>query len=125
MATEDSIGLFHGTDAGDVETDGVSAPQGPTHAVIEVEYSGDWLPAEKLKELALKALEEGSDLIFDLDHVNHLDTSALQILLASGFEQRTRGRQVELTHVSPDLRRWLGHAGAAGIFNIPERKANE
>jgi anti-anti-sigma regulatory factor len=46
----------------------------------------------------------------------HLDTSALQILLALDREQRQRGGQLRLENPSASLRRWFDYAGAGALL---------
>ena len=83
------------------------------------------MPAEELRETALAALEEGKDVVLDLDRVGHLDASALQIMMALDAEQKKRGRSLQLAKVSPHLRQWLGFAGAADHFSMSEQKNDE
>ena len=93
--------------------------------IIAVERSGDWMPSEELREAALAALEQGKDVTLDLDRVDHLAASALQILLALAAEQKKRGRNLRLAKASPHLRQWFEFAGVADHFSIAERKSNE
>jgi anti-anti-sigma regulatory factor len=85
-------------------------------ASIDVERSGDWMPAEELLAAALGAIEGGSDVTLNLGGIDHLDASALQILLALDTEQKRRGRQLEVANASPHLRKWFEYAGAAEKF---------
>jgi anti-anti-sigma factor len=89
-------------------------------AVIEVERSGEWMPAEELKETALAALEESNDMTLNLDRIDHLDASAMQILLALDTEQKNRGQHLHLVNASPLLRQWFECSGAAShLFRNP------
>jgi anti-anti-sigma factor len=92
------------------------AEQSPERIICEVERSGDWMPAEELRAVALGALEAGNDITLNLDRVDHLDASALQILLALSAEQKKRGRDFQLVNASPNLLQWFGFAGAADNF---------
>lgn len=83
---------------------------------IDVERSGDWMPAEELRAAALGAIEAGNDVTLNLGGIDHLDASALQILLALGAEQKRRGRRLEVANTSPHLRQWFEYAGAAEEF---------
>jgi anti-anti-sigma regulatory factor len=97
----------------------VAVPQAessPGQTVIDVDRSGDWMPADELRAASLAALEAGSDVTLHLGQVDHLDASALQILLALGVEQKRRGRQLEVASASPHLRQWFEYAGAAAEF---------
>ncbi|MGA9672193.1 MAG: STAS domain-containing protein [Terracidiphilus sp.] len=86
------------------------------HTLINVERSGDWMPAEELREAALDALSQGSDINLNLDKIDHLDASALQILLALDAEQKKRERDLRLENASPRLRKWFEFAGVADQF---------
>ena len=90
-----------------------SAEQNVERTVIGVERSGDWMPAEELRDAALQALAAGHDVTLNLDRIDHLDASASQILLALGTEQQKRGRSLELINASPHLRQWFEFAGAS------------
>jgi anti-anti-sigma regulatory factor len=98
---------------------------GREHAAIDVERSGDWMPVDELREAALVAMESGSDVTLNLDRIDHLDASALQIMLALGEEQKQRGRNLQLANASPHLRQWFEFAGAAGQFSLIHRESNE
>lgn len=80
---------------------------------IHAEREGGWMPAEDLRAAALAVLREERDVILNLAGVEHLDASALQILVALAREQKERGRQLELERISPRLREWFAYAGAA------------
>ena len=83
---------------------------------INVERAGEWMPVEELLKAAWTAAEANQNVSLNLDKIDHLDASALQVLLALDAEQRKRGRAVELAHVSPSLRQWFEYAGAAEQF---------
>ena len=93
--------------------------------VIDVARSGDWMPAEELQKTVLPALVEGRDVTINLGNVEHLDTSALQILLALDAEQKRRGRNLQLINASSHLRQWFNYAGVAEQFLMTEQKSNE
>lgn len=93
-------------------------------AVIELERSGDWMPAEELRETALAALEASHDMTLNLDRIDHLDASAMQILLALDVEQKSRGQQLRLVNASPQLQQWFELSGAAEHFLVSQRNAN-
>jgi anti-anti-sigma factor len=104
---------------GKVRRSRLTKPRGeqiPLRTVVEVERSGDWMPVEELRAAALAALEAGNDVSLHLDGIDHLDASALQILLALVAEQKQRGRQLELANTSSHLRQWFDYAGAAEVF---------
>jgi anti-anti-sigma factor len=85
---------------------------------IEVERSGDWMPAEELQRIALAASGESKDVTVNLSKVDHLDASALQILLALDAEQKRRGRNLQLANASAHLRQWFEYAGVAECFSM-------
>jgi len=93
--------------------------------MIDIDRSGEWMPAEELKEAALKVLSEDKDATFNLNNVNHLDASALQVLLALGVEGTKQERHLHLVNVSPELRQWFDFAGAADHFLMTEMKSDE
>ncbi len=84
--------------------------------LIEVERSGDWMPADELHASAVAAASAGSDVTLNLDRIDHLDASALQILLALDADLGKRGRKLELAKASPHLLKWFEFAGADGHF---------
>jgi len=92
--------------------------------VIEVERSGDWMPAEELKEAAIAALATSMDMTLNLDRIDHLDASAMQILLALEAEQKNRGQHLHLVNASPQLRQWFELSGAMGHFFENQWTAN-
>lgn len=90
--------------------------------VIKVERSGYWLPAEELREAALAALLQGKGVILNLDGIDHLDASALQILLALDAAERKLGRNLQLVKASSQLRKWFEFAGVDGRLSINEQR---
>lgn len=99
--------------------------QNMEQAIFEVERSGDWMPVEELRETALKALGEGKDMTLDLKNLDHLDASALQILLALEMEQKKQGRQLHLANVSAHLRQWFDYSGAVDQFFMIAQENDE
>ena len=85
----------------------------PRPASINIERSGNWMPAEEFQHAAQVALEAGGDVAVNLDKVDHLDGSALQILLALETELKNHGRRLQLENASPHLRQWFEFAGTA------------
>lgn len=83
---------------------------------IEAERSGDWMPAEELRETALHASGESRNVTVNLVNIDHLDASALQILLALDAEQKRQGRHLQLANASAHLRKWFEYAGVAEHF---------
>lgn len=83
------------------------------------------MPAEELRDAALGALEAGGDVTANLAKVDHLDASALQILLALDAEQKKKGRKLKLENASPRLRQWFDLAGVAGHFSMTELESDE
>ena len=93
----------------------VSRPQVSFHAG----QSGDWMPVEELREAALGGLRRQADLCILLDGLDHLDTSAFQVLLALSAEQKNQDRKLALEGASPALREWFALAGAEEILAPP------
>jgi anti-anti-sigma factor len=91
-------------------------PPGP----IDVERSGGWMPPEDLRDAVLAALFARTDVALNLQGIDHLDASALQILLALDAEQHQRFHKLQLTNASPRLRQWFEFAGVADLL-IPDR----
>lgn len=94
-------------------------------ASIDAERSGGWMPSEDLREAALAALSTSGDVALNLQGIDYLDASALQILLALDTEQKKLGQNLHLANASPHLRQWFDFAGVADHFSITERKSNE
>ena len=70
---------------------------------------------------ALSAAGADGHLSVNLQAVDYLDASALQILLALAVERKKRGKGLRLTDTSLALSRWFEYAG--GRENIsPERE---
>lgn len=55
-------------------------------------------------------------LVFDLSGLEHLDASALQVLLAIRAEQERRGAKLRMTGVCESLRKWFDYAGASDLL---------
>lgn len=92
---------------------------------INAGRSGEWIPAEELLETAKAALGRKKNVALNLDKIDHLDASALQILLALEAAEKGQGRQLQLVNASPNLERWFGYSGATGRFLITEQKTDE
>jgi anti-anti-sigma regulatory factor len=93
-----------------------------TETVINVTRDGDWLPPQEFRAIALSAAGTKGHLTVSLQAVDHLDASALQILLALAAERKKRGQGLRLADTSLALSRWFEYAG--GGENIsPEREA--
>lgn len=92
--------------------------------MIEVERSGNWMPAEELMDKSLILLGEGKDISIDLDKVDYLDASALQILLALDMEQKKQGQHLHLKNASSYLRQWFEFAGAGEQLSMTEQDGN-
>jgi anti-anti-sigma regulatory factor len=97
----------------------------PEPQPISVERSGDWMPADELREAALAALPHGNGVTLNLDRIDHLDASALQILLALDTELKSQEQTLRLTHVSAHLLKWFEFAGAHEQFSLTGQSAHE
>ena len=94
-------------------------------ALIDAERSGDWMPAEELWEAAQAAVSQGKDVTLNLDKIDHLDASALQILLALDAEQKKKGLHLQLAKASSNLRDWFDYSCAAALFPMTEQRSND
>jgi anti-anti-sigma regulatory factor len=104
------------------QTESGNASPTVTEMVINVTRDGEWLQAEEFRALALSAADADANLTVNVQGVDHLDTSALQILLALAAERKKRGKGLGLANASIPLSRWFEYAG--GRENIsPEREA--
>jgi len=97
----------------------------PERITIDVECSGEWLPAEDLRDASLSALDAGSEVTVNLNGIDHLDASSLQILLALAAGKDEQGQPLRLENSSPQLRQWFAYAGAAEKFPASELKCDE
>jgi anti-anti-sigma regulatory factor len=93
--------------------------------VTEVERSGDWMPAEELRDKSLSLLGEDKDITLNLDKIEYLDASAPQTLLAFDMEQKKLGQHLHLDNASPYLRQWFEFAGVGEQFALTERKGSK
>jgi len=82
-----------------------------TETVINVTRGGDWLPPEEFRTIALSAAAAENGLTVNLQAVDHLDASALQILLALAAERKKHGKGLRLANASAALSRWFEYAG--------------
>ena len=83
------------------------------------------MPADEIRNAVLSTLADGRVATLNLDKIDHLDASALQILLALEREQIANGRSLHLLNVSPKLVQWFEYAGAADRFSSIDRKSDE
>jgi anti-anti-sigma regulatory factor len=104
---------------------GAPAEPSPRKIVVQAERSGDWMPVDELRAAALAALEAGDDVSLHLDGIDHLDSSALQILLAFDADQKKQGRHLELANASPHLRQWFEYAGVPDHFSMTVPKTDD
>ena len=78
------------------------------------------MPPEDLREAALVASSASGDVAVNLQGIDHLDASALQVLLALDAAEKTRNHNLLLTNVSPLLRQWFDFAGVVDL-HFPDR----
>ena len=67
--------------------------------------------AQKLRQTALDAARLGSNVVADVSAVEHLDCSALQILVALRMALRDHGNDLQLTGASDSLKQTLRIVG--------------
>jgi STAS domain len=82
-----------------------------TETVIIVTREGEWLPPDELRALALSAVDVDGNLTVNLEGVDHLDASVLQMLLALAAERKKREKGLRLANASLALSRWFEYAG--------------
>ena len=76
------------------------------------ESSGDWIPPDLLQEAAIAAWRKGTDVKVSLESVEHLDASALQILIALAASLQRDSHKLELIDPPAALERWFRLTGA-------------
>ncbi len=79
--------------------------------------SGDWVAPDLLQDAALAALRKQMDVRVSLEAVEHLDASALQILMALGASLERDAHKLELIEPPPALERWFQLAGATALLH--------
>jgi len=90
----------------------------PSSHVLKVGRDGDWLGPDEFRKACAEAVDTHLDVYIDLEGVDHLDASALQILLALRVEQQQNGHRLSLGNPSPALVRWFEFAGATQMFSL-------
>ncbi|HEX3661415.1 MAG TPA: STAS domain-containing protein [Acidobacteriaceae bacterium] len=95
----------------------------PTNSgiTLQVARSGQWMEPAEMLLAARMHLNDGpgtvrGELALDLSGLEHLDASALQVLLAIRAEQHRRDGTLRLTNASGNLRKWFEYAGAAELL---------
>lgn len=99
---------------------GARAPVEARASRLHAGRSGEWMEASALRLRAIELFAgspdaPASDLVLDLEGLDHLDASALQVLLAIAADQRRRGGALQIEHISASLQQWFGYAGAAEL----------
>jgi len=78
--------------------------------------SGDWIPSDLLQDSALAAWRKGKNVKVSLESVEHLDASALQILVALANSLQRDSHKLELVNLPAALERWFCLAGATALL---------
>ena len=73
--------------------------------------------ALELRERVLAARRSGGSVIVDCESADHLDTSALQLLLVLSREEAALGRQCRIVGVRPAVHRYIALAGLASALH--------
>jgi ABC-type transporter Mla MlaB component len=81
------------------------------------ESTGEWIQSDQLREAALALLARDANVHLSLASVDHLDTSALQVILALSAGLKGKGHTLELADLSPALEKWFGYAGATALLD--------
>lgn len=84
--------------------------------VLVLQGTIDLFKVDELYQAAHALLERGEDLCLEWEKVEHLDTSALQILLTLRRGLNEKGKRMQLSALSPQLEKYLASAGFAGAF---------
>lgn len=79
--------------------------------VIHPIRDGEWVPGEEFQAEAVKLLDAGANIRADLEGIDYLDASSLQILLAIHAGQKAKNRGFSMTGLSPALHQWFRYAG--------------
>lgn len=104
-----------------------SAPSSETHAnatLIALTLSGslDQYSPEALKQQILPLLEEQGNrltLTLSLRDVTHIETSALQVLIAADMSLKEKGCRLILADAGEETRLWFRVAGAEALLMLP------
>ncbi len=100
------------------KTKSAGAAQPVASHILKVARDGDWLAPCDFSESCCQAVADHVDMVIDLEGLDHLDASALQILLALRMEQQQNSRRLSLTNASTSLLRWFEFAGAIQLFSL-------
>jgi len=83
------------------------------------------MPVDDMMKTALSVIEQENELTLNLNNIDHLDASALQVILALDVEQKNRGRHLDLINASHNLRQWFEYSGTAAHFFETRAGSNE
>jgi anti-anti-sigma regulatory factor len=86
--------------------------------VIHAVRDGEWLAGAEFLAAAVRLADEQVSIQVDLEGMDYLDASSLQILLAIRAGQKAKNRGLSLTRVSTALRQWFRYAGAEQEFTF-------
>jgi anti-anti-sigma factor len=78
----------------------------------------DHYTVEDLKQQLLPLLEAEGKAALDVTLVEHLDASALQVLVALQQDLAKKNRGIELAGASEKLRNWMRIGGAEHMFHF-------
>jgi len=90
----------------------------PAIHILKVAREGDWIGPDDFRDASAQAVDAHLDVHIDLEGLDHLDASALQILLALRVEQQRNDRRLSLINASAALLRWFEFAGATRLFSL-------
>jgi anti-sigma B factor antagonist len=87
-----------------------------TEAIVALTGEIDISNAEQVRAaVAEVVLAQPKRVVFDLSHLDYLDSSGIAVLL--GAAERS---SVEVRHASPVIERLLRATGVAGVLHLPE-----
>jgi len=90
-----------------------------------IDSSGEWIAPDQLREAALTVLQQNCDVQVPLDSVDHLDATALQILLAFSIDLKKQGHTLDLSGATPQLQKWFEFAGATDLLPSPDANVSK
>ncbi len=84
--------------------------------ILELRGELDIATAPGTEERVQALLEQGSDVLLDLEALAFIDSSGIRMLLQSHRAAERTGRQFTISHGSAQVERVLTLAGVTGVF---------
>lgn len=99
-------------------------PTRPPESIrLHATRSNEWIDAGEMRQWAIEHIagREVRTVVADLAGADHLDASALQILLALRNELNRHGGVLQLENPSEAMTRWFQYAGAGELLTETRR----